>query len=258
VRLFFILRGLFMGLGKFFSKSKAKSIEVNGVKYLAPKDGVCSIKVEEGKVFVNGEEATKEIIEKSPEPKTSSKDGIHFDELKVVFNGVENTKDNTIDTDLEKIDIEVNNYKFEDVMDLDIISRGDVEIFGNVNGTINTEETLTIHGNVTLDKTDIIKGSGIYVDGNLIQILDINKNCQNQNGVFLEGNSLDVTKDLIANVKYDSGEADSIHVGGNFIGKISDTAPTINDWADITIEGKAIGEIHTTTQGEIRIGKEED
>ena len=29
------------------------------------------------------------------------------------------------------------------------------------------------------------------------------------------------------------------------------------NWADITIEGKAIGEIHTTTQGEIRIGKEE-
>ena len=62
-----------MGLGKFFSKSKAKSIEVksievNGVKYLAPKDGICYLKVEEGKVFVNGEEATKEIIEKSPIP----------------------------------------------------------------------------------------------------------------------------------------------------------------------------------------------
>ena len=77
-----------MGLGKFFSKSKAKSIEVNGVKYLAPKDGICSLKLEEGKVFVNGEEATKEIIEKSPRPKTSSKKEIHFDELKVVFNGV--------------------------------------------------------------------------------------------------------------------------------------------------------------------------
>lgn len=242
-----------MGLGKFFSKSKAKSIEVNGIKYLAPKEGVCSIKVEDGKVFVNGEEATKEIIEKSPEPKKSSQDGIQFEELKVVFNGVENTKDNTVDTDLEKVDIDVNNYKFEDVMNLDIISKGDVTIIGNVSGNIDTTGMLNIQGNVVLGKTDIIVGeSGICVEGNLIQS-DVNdEDCQDR--VFLENNSLTVTKDLIANVRYDSGEANDIHVGGNFMGKISDKASTPDGWADITIEGKAIGEIHTITQGSIRIG----
>lgn len=242
-----------MGLGKFFSKSKAKSIEVNGVKYLAPKDGVCSIKVEDGKVFVNGEEATKEIIEKSPEPKKPAQEGIQFRELKVVFNGVENTKDNTIDTDLEKVDIDVNNYKFEDVMNLDIISKGDVNIIGNVNGNIDTTGMLNIKGNVVLGKTDIIVGeSGICVEGNLIQS-DVNdEDCQDR--VFLEDNSLVVTKDLIANVRYNSGKANDIHVGGNFMGKISDTAPGSDNWADITIEGKAIGTINTKTQGDIRIG----
>ena len=111
-----------MGLGNFFSKSKAKSIEVNGVKYSAPKDGICSLKVEEGKVFVNGEEATK---------------------------------------------------------------------------------------------------------------------------------------DLIANVRYDSSKTNDIYVGGTFMGKISDTSSTpLDSWADITIKGKANGEIHTITQGDIRIGEE--
>ena len=229
-----------MGLGNFFSKSKAKSIEVNGVKYSAPKDGICSIKVEEGKVFVNGEEATKEIIEKSPIPKTSSKKEIHFDELKVVFNGVENTNDNTINTDLEKVDIEVNNYKFEDVMSLDITSKGDITIFGNV----------------VIGKTDIIAGkNGIYIDGHLIQLDINNEDCQDR--VFLEDNSLKVTKDLIANVRYDSSKANNICVGGTFMGKISDTSSTpLDSWADITIKGKANGEIHTITQGDIRIGEE--
>lgn len=243
-----------MGLGKFFSsKSKAESIEINGVKYLAPKDGVCSIKVEDGKVFVNGEEATKEIIEKSPEPKKSSQDGIQFEELKVVFNGVENTKDNTIDTDLEKVDIDVNNYKFEDVMNLDIISKGDVTIIGNVNGNIDTKGMLNIRGNVVLGKTDILVGeNGICVDGSLIQS-DVNDE-NRQDRVFIENSSLKVTKDLIANVRYDSGKANDIYVGGNFMGKISDTAPGLDNWADITIVGKATGEIQSKSQGDIRIG----
>lgn len=221
-----------MGLGNFFSKSKAKSIEVNGIKYSAPKDGICSLNVEEGKVFVNGEEVTKEIIEKSPIPKTSSKKEIHFDELKVVFNGVENTNDNTINTDLEKVDIEVNNYKFEDVMSLDV------------------------HGNVVIGKTDIIAGkNGIYIDGHLIQLDVNNEDCQDR--VFLEDNSLKVKKDLITNVRYDSSKANDIYVGGTFMGKISDTSSTpLDSWADITIKGKANGEIHTITQGDIRIGEE--
>ena len=245
-----------MGLGNFFSKSKAKSIEVNGVKYSAPKDGICSIKVEEGKVFVNGEEATKEIIEKSPIPKTSSKKEIHFDELKVVFNGVENTNDNTINTDLEKVDIEVNNYKFEDVMSLNITSKGDITIFGNVEGDIDTDGLLDVHGNVVIGKTDIIAGkNGIYIDGHLIQLDINNEDCQDR--VFLEDNSLKVTKDLIANVRYDSSKANNICVGGTFMGKISDTSSTpLDSWADITIKGKANGEIHTITQGDIRIGEE--
>lgn len=241
-----------MGLGKFFSKSKAESIEINGVKYLAPKDGVCSIKVEEGKVFVNGEEATKEIIEKSPEPKTSSKDGIHFDELKVVFNGVENTKDNNLDTDLEKVDIKVNNYKFEDVMDLNISSKGDVEIFGNVKGAINTIGELSIYGDVAIGETDVIEGKGIYVDGNLIQ-LDVNTE-NSRDRVFILDDTLTVTKDLIANVRYDSGSVDNICVEGNFMGKITDKASELDNWANITIKGKAIGTINTKTEGTITIG----
>lgn len=243
-----------MGLGKFFSKSKADSIEINGVKYLAPKDGVCSIKVEEGKVFVNGEEATKEIIEKSPEPKTSSKEGIHFDELKVVFNGVENTKDNTLDVDLEKVDIEVNNYKFEDVMDLNISSKGEVDIFGNVKGNLDTLGPLNIYGNVAIGETDVIKGKGIYVDGNLIQ-LDVNT--ENKDRVFILDDTLTVTKDLIANVRYDSGSVDEICVEGNFMGKITDIASGLNNnLADIIIKGKAIGTIDTKTQGAITIGEQ--
>lgn len=243
-----------MGLGKFFSKSKADSIEINGVKYLAPKDGVCSIKVEEGKVFVNGEEATKEIIEKSPEPKTSSKEGIHFDELKVVFNGVENTKDNTLDVDLEKVDIEVNNYKFEDVMDLNISSKGEVDIFGNVKGNLDTLGSLNIYGNVVIGETDAIKGNGIYVDGNLIQ-LDVNT--ENKDRVFILDDTLTVTKDLIANVRYDSGSVDEICVKGNFMGKITDiTSGLNNNCADIIIKGKAIGTIDTKTQGTITIGEQ--
>lgn len=241
-----------MGLGKFFSKSKAESIEINGVKYLAPKDGVCSIKVEEGKVFVNGEEATKEIIEKSPEPKTSSKEGVHFNELKVVFNGVENTKDNTLSTDLEKVDIKVNNYKFEDVMDLNISSKGDVEIFGNVKGTINTIGELSIYGDVTIGETDVIEGKGIYVDGNLIQ-LDVNTE-NSRDRVFILDDTLTVTKDLIANVRYDSGSVDNICVEGNFMGKITDKASELDNWANITIKGKAIGTINTKTEGTITIG----
>lgn len=159
-----------MGLGNFFSKSKAKSIEVNGVKYSAPKDGICSLKVEEGKVFVNGEDATKEIIEKSPIPKASSKKEIPF-------------------------------------------------------------------------------------DGHLIQLDVNNEDCQDK--VFLEDNSLKVTKDLIANLRYDSSKANNIYVGGTFMGKISDTSSTpLDSWADITIKGKANGEIHTITQGDIRIGEE--
>ena len=41
------------------------------------------------------------------------------------------------------------------------------------------------------------------------------------------------------------------------MGKISDTSSTpLDSWTDITIKGKANGEIHTITQGDIRIGEE--
>lgn len=239
-----------MGLRKFFSKSKAESIEVNGIKYLAPKDGVCSVKVEDGKVYVNGQEATKEIIENEKEKSTKSTNcGVSFEELNVTFNGVKN-EDNYVEADVNPVNIEVNNYKIDDTMDLNIESRGDINIKGNVKGSItSTDGDITVDGNLILEK-GIVQAENINVTKSLI--------CPNKNEevarILIGEGDLSIGKDCVGNISFDSSKTNTIEVHGNFIGSMLDKNTREDGYADIYVDGNAVGHIHANTCGDISIG----
>lgn len=241
-----------MGLRKLFSKSKAKSIEVNGVRYNAPEDGICSISVENGKVIINGKEVTKEIIEKtkeSNEPKEIKKDGVYFERLNVTFNGVNDTEERgLVDADIETVDIDVNNYKFDDVMGLQISSRGDIEIRGDVKGSLYSKEGyVNVDGNVIV--TGAIEAKDITVSKNIIS----SASSSNLPTVILNSGDLHVGGDVIGDIKFYSDESSDIEIKGNFKGYMKDAAKD-EGWADIAVCGKAVGSIETTTHGTVYVG----
>ncbi len=239
-----------MGLRTFFSKSKAESIEINGIKYSAPKDGICSVRVEDGKVYVNGQEATKEIIENEKVPAKSTNYGVFFDEFNVTFNGVKN-EDNYVEADVDTVNIDVNNYKVDDTMDLNIESHGDIKVKGNVRGSISTTEgDVTIEGNLILEK-GLVQGENINVTENII--------CPNRDEevarIRIGEGDLTIGKDCVGNIDFDSSKTNVIEVHGNFIGSMLDKNNIRDDgYADIYIDGKAVGNIHTNTCGEISVG----
>ena len=136
-------------------------------------------------------------------------------------------------------------------MDLNIESHGDIKVKGNVRGSISTTEgDVTIEGNLILEK-GLVQGENINVTENII--------CPNRDEevarIRIGEGDLTIGKDCVGNIDFDSSKTNVIEVHGNFIGSMLDKNNVRDDgYADIYIDGKAVGNIHTNTCGEISVG----
>lgn len=250
----------------FFTKrkanvsAKAESIIVNGVEYNAPAGGVCSIKVDDGKVIINGKDATERIADTASAKEVSNKGrDVTFENLNVTF------KSSSPYVDISSISEGSNSIQSEtpctvkvdipqdSVMPLNINSHGDVTVYGSIRGQINIDGDLAVTG--TYDS----RGSGCYKSeantftlGSYIGDED--------HPIVANDTDITINGDAVGNILFDSSNYGSIDIKGNFSGVIKDT---IEDWeeayntVDININGMASGSITNYSDGSISIGTPE-